>query len=453
MGSLFGSLAAAAQSMRVIERSINVTQNNVINSATPGYARQTQVVVANRFNPAQGVPGGVSAGQTLSTRNNFAEEAVRNRQGTLGYSSQKAADLAQVEQTFTIADGTGINGALGDLFSSFSQLTVSPNDVTSRQTVLDRAQTLASSINTASAGIGRSNAGLDSQAKSTVAQINTLAGRIAGLNQVLRGDIGASRDAGLDSQLNNDLEALSKIANFTAIQQQDGSVNVFLGGQTPIVFGDKQLQVNASFSNGGIQIEDSQGQDITGQIAGGSLGGLLEEKNTLFPDYNNQLNSLASSIADRVNTILKGGLDGTGAAPTTDLFTYDASQGAARTLRTNPLTTDRLAAALPGAAGGNGNALLLSNLSSSKEINGYSFSEYYGNLAAKVGGDLSGAQMGQQRQQQLLDQSNAIREQVSGVNLNEEAAHLVELQRNYQASAKLLSVLNDLTDTVMGLIK
>ncbi len=453
MASLFGALASAAQSMRVIERSINVTQNNVINSSTPGYARQTQEVLANRFNPALGIPGGISAGETLSSRDNFAESAVRNHQSSLGNSSQKASDLARLEQIFTVTDGSGINGALGDLFASFSQLTVSPNDSSSRQTALDRANALAGAINAASANLGGASASLDTQSKSAVDRINGLAGRIADLNGVARSSIEASHDAGLDAQLNNDLEELSKIANYAAIRQADGSVSVFLGGQTPLVLGDKHLQINAGFLNGGIQINNVDGVDVTRQITGGQLSGLIEEKNSLFPAYRNDLNTLASSIADRVNTMLKGGVDQTGSAPATDLFTYDPVPGAAGTLKVNQLTPGQLAVALPGSAGGNGNALNLAALSSSKEINGYSFSEFYGNIAAKVGRDLSTAQSGQQTQRQLLDQSNAIRERVSGVNLDEEAAHLVELQRGYQAAAKMLSVLSDLTDTVIGLIR
>ena len=95
----------------------------------------------------------------------------------------------------------------------------------------------------------------------------------------------------------------------------------------------------------------------------------------------------------------------------------------------------------------------LSALSSSKEINGYSFTEYYGNLASKVGRELASANSDKQTNQQLLNQSASIREQISGVNLNEEAAHLVELQRGYQAAAKMLTVLNDMTQTIIGLIK
>ena len=453
MGSLFGSLASAAQSMRAIERAMSVVQNNVANSSTPGYARQTQVILANRFNPAQGLPGGITAGETLSTRNSFAEEAVRKHQGSLGNSSQKASDLVQVEQVFTVADGAGINGALGDLFNSFSRLTVSPNDSSSRQVVLDRAHSLATAINSASVNLGSSSTSLDIQAKSAVDHINRLAGQIVDLNKEFRGDINVTHDAGLESQLNSTLEELSKVANFTAIHQQDGSVSIYLGGQTPLVLGTTQHLISAGFLGADIQINSSDGVDIANQITGGQLSGLLEEKNSIFPSYSNDLNLLASSIADRVNTILKSGLDQAGAGPTLDLFTYNAVQGAASTLKTTNMTPAQLAASLPGAAGGNGNALNLSALSASKEINGFSFSEYYGNLASKVGRELSNAQGGKQTQQQLVNQSNSIREQISGVNLNDEAVHLAELQRGYQAAAKMLTVLNDMTTTVIGMIR
>lgn len=162
---------------------------------------------------------------------------------------------------------------------------------------------------------------------------------------------------------------------------------------------------------------------------------------------------MRSPIADRVNGILQGGVDQNGATPSTALFIYNAALGAAATLTTNALTPDQFAAALPNAPGGNGNALNLSALSASKEINGYSFTEFYGNLASKVGRDLSTAKDDTTSNQQLLNQAAAIREQVSGVNLDEEAARLVQLQRGYQASSKMLTVLNEMTTTIIELIR
>jgi flagellar hook-associated protein 1 len=46
-----------------------------------------------------------------------------------------------------------------------------------------------------------------------------------------------------------------------------------------------------------------------------------------------------------------------------------------------------------------------------------------------------------------------LRDQVSSVSLDEEAAHLIQLQRAYQAAGKMMSVLNELTGTVIDIIK
>jgi flagellar hook-associated protein 1 FlgK len=116
------------------------------------------------------------------------------------------------------------------------------------------------------------------------------------------------------------------------------------------------------------------------------------------------------------------------------------------------MTPDQIAAALPGAPGGNGNALNLAALANGKTLNSYTFSQFYGNLGGRVGQDLSTATNNQNTQQQLLSQAQTLRQQVSGVSLDTEAESLIAFQRAYQANAKMLTVLNSLTETLMGLI-
>ena len=53
----------------------------------------------------------------------------------------------------------------------------------------------------------------------------------------------------------------------------------------------------------------------------------------------------------------------------------------------------------------------------------------------------------------MLTQAQAVREQTSGVSLDEEATRLIQFQRAYQASAQLLSVLDQLTGTVINLLQ
>ena len=172
----------------------------------------------------------------------------------------------------------------------------------------------------------------------------------------------------------------------------------------------------------------------------------------MLPSYVSGLNTLAQSLADQVNTTLNNGIDQNGAAPSTNLFSYNASNGAALTLTVNPLTPDQIAAASPGAPGGNGNALALAALGSTPLASGYTFAQTYGNIGAQVGSDLSSAQNNENTTQSLLSQAQSLRQQVSGVSLDQEAENMLEYNRSFDAISKMIGVLNTLTLDIVNLL-
>ena len=452
MGNLMASLLNSAQALQVYEQALNVTENNVVNANTPGYAKQAMSFEALPFDISVGLPGGVTAGQTQSSRSAFAEQSVRDQQTAYNYYQQKVSDLTPLESYFDLSASSGIAPSISALFNSFSQLSVNPNDTVSRQTVLSDAETVAENLNYTANGLLSQGSNIDQQTRSVITNINQLAGVIAGINQQNRIDPGGGIDAGVDAQLNSTLEQLSQLVNFTALPQPDGTVTVYIGGQTPLVVGDQVYSIQGDFSTPQTAIQSSQGTDITSQLSGGQISALLDDKNNLLPSYTNSLNTLAQSLADQVNSTLEQGVDQNGAAPSTDLFHYDATNGAAATLSVNALTPDQLAAALPGAPGGNGNALALANLANAKTTDGYTFSQFYGNLGGQVGNDLSAAQSDASTKQSLLNQAQSLRQQISGVSLDEEAQNMMEYQRSYQAISKMLGVINSITDTLMNMM-
>ena len=97
-----------------------------------------------------------------------------------------------------------------------------------------------------------------------------------------------------------------------------------------------------------LSCSDHQGADVLEQVSSGRVAALGQLYNDRIPGYMADFDRLASGVADAVNGQLSAGLDRNGAAPTVDLFTYDAALGAARTLAVNPLATDDLAAASAG---------------------------------------------------------------------------------------------------------
>ena len=452
MGSLSTALINSANALQVYSDALDVVQNNVTNANTPGYASQSPTLVAQPFDLTTGAPGGVELGPTQSSRSQYADQSVRTEQTAYSYDQQQVSDLSTAQNYFSLSATSGIAPDMSALFNSFSALSVTPNDTVARQAVLNDAATVAQDFNDAANGLLSQANTLQQTTSGTITAINQLGATIAQINSQHNLDSSGGVDAGVDAQLSSTLDQLSQYVNFTVLPQPDGQVSVYLGGQTPLVLGEQSYAIQGDFSTPQTSILDSQGVDITDQLTGGQLGAELNDNNNLLPSYVGGLNTLAQTLADQVNTTLDNGIDQNGAAPTTNLFSYDASTGAALTLAVNPLTPDQIAAATPGSPGGNGNALALAALANAPVANGYTFAQSYGNLGAQVGTDLSAAQNNSTTDQSLLGQAQALQQQISGVSLDGQAESLMLYERSYDAISKMLGVLNSLSLDVVNML-
>lgn|SRR5574340_52724 len=480
--SLFSALRASSEALQVFTRSLDVVQNNVGNASTPGYARQIQTVVSLPFDPALGLSGGIRPLNLISTRNQYAEEAVRRQVQREGLFDQKQANLSILEAGFDISGNGGIPAALSKLMSSFSGWSANPNDGVLRRTVIDRAQDLAHAFQTTHSFLSQGAADMDSQIRGTVDEINKLAGRLRDLNVARRDSQGT--DAGLDADFHATLEQLSELVDVQALQQSDGSYMVLLAGQTPLVVGNSQYPIgtvievpqNPPPANPSgpptASIVDSSGANITAQVGMGKLAGLLQVRNGtlagLIGDSSQpgELNRMAASLADRINGLLLSGniSDGPPPVPGAPLFQYDTTDPtrAAATLDLDPGMLgvdgpDKLAAIDPGPPYvSNGIALKLASLAQpaddSGKLDGVSFAEFYGGIAAGLGAELADTRQALDVQKQLVSQARDFRQQSSGVSLDEEAVRLLEYQRAYEASARMISVLNELTQTLINTV-
>jgi flagellar hook-associated protein 1 FlgK len=168
------------------------------------------------------------------------------------------------------------------------------------------------------------------------------------------------------------------------------------------------------------------------------------------------LNQLAQGLADTVNGILTSGTVSTqaGAAKGVALFTYNAADAtdAAATLTVNPAITAAQLAPVDAAGNANGNANALAALANAPSINGVSFTQFYGQMAANIGQENSNASTNETTQTQVVAQAQSLRSSASGVSLDEEAAQMMDLQQAYQACAQALSVLNTLGQATLSII-
>jgi flagellar hook-associated protein 1 FlgK len=477
MASLFTALGTASNSLDVLEQAIGVVQNNVSNATTPGYVTQTLQMAARSFDPAANLWGGVEASGTQDARDVYAEHSVWSASQQSGYSSQQSASLNQLQQIFDVSGQSGIPSALSTLYSAFSAWSASPSNATAQQSVITAAQALSSAFSQTFNQAQQISSDTDKQLSASVSQLNQYTAQIASLNGSIRTSPG--NDAGLQAQLYNTLQEVSSLAPVTVNMESDGTATVLLGGQSPLVQGITQNAVtlnytqSATATNPGAspsaQLLSSDGQDITSLATQGSIGAALDFRNTTMPALlgdgmqQGSLNQLAQGVADRVNTLLSGGQISAGppAVAGVPLFTYNAATptGIAGSLTVAPnMTGSQLAAISPGPPSvANGVATELAAMANpsnpSDMLNGFSYSQYYGNIATSVGQQASTASSNDTTNTNLLNQADSLRAQVSGVSLNDQATKLLQFQENYQASAQMISTINNMTQSLLTMMQ
>ena len=460
--SLFSSLSTASTALQAFGRALGADQTNVSNSATPGFAAVRATVRPIGY-PSIG-SSGLDSVQLSSTGSPQADAFVQTASSQAAASETTTSQLEPVNRLFDITGAGGILAALNKFGTAFSSLAVNPNSAGERSAALGAASGVASAFQKASASLDDQRNAADSQILSTVSSINKIAGQIRQFNIAVRGQ--PQLDPGTDAALRANLDQLAALTDISVFRNGDGTVSVLTGGQQPLVIEDQvyTLSANASAAAGS-QISSSGGGNSP-NLYSGKLGALLDFRNGALQNLlggngtTGTLNDLAKGFASRVNALLTSGVTANG-TPGLPLFTFDAvnSSNAARSLAVDPtVTAAQLALTTTGISPqSNGVAILLAGLASSSlpadQINGLSAQSLFGSLAAGVGQQLSDA-----RNQASLDKTSLVsaqvaRQQISGVSLDQEAVSITAYQRSYQASAKLISILDQLTSDEVNIIK
>jgi len=129
----------------------------------------------------------------------------------------------------------------------------------------------------------------------------------------------------------------------------------------------------------------------------------------------------------------------------------------AKTMGVNPLVSNdisKVAAASQVTAPGDGsNADAIANLQDAllMDNNKYTFGDYYNSLVGKIGGEAWKSDEDYKHQVLVIDQLENYRESISGVSLDEEMINLVKFQSAYEAAARLVSVVDEMLDTMINM--
>jgi len=456
MGTLDSALSIIVGSLDADQGALSVTTNNLANANTPGYDRQ--IVEFSESDPIQqgnlSFGSGVTLEQAQTVRSNVLQLQLNQETQTSGQLDSFVSGMTQVESLFNETSGTGLQTPLSAFFSSLQQLSTNPSDSSLRVGVISAAQNLATAFNQSSSALTTQQSDLNQSVEQSVSQVNTLTSQVAQLDNQISGITQSGEDpSALIEQRDVALQNLSNTIGINVIAGENNNITVTTGNGSPLIVGDQsfalQTQTNTTT---GMQDVYSQGQDITTQISSGQLGGQIQVRDQQIPSILNQLDTLASSIENSVNTQSEAGYDVNG-NPGTALFTPPPAgvTGAAASMAVAISDPSLVAASSDGTSGSNGNANALAALANQNIVDGQTPSNYYSGTVFQIGNAVSNATAEQTAAQQVTQQIQNQIGALSGVSLDEEAANLTQYQQAYDASARVVTIISELMNEAINL--
>lgn len=450
MSGLMTSLSLAARALDAQRAGLAVTGNNIANLNTEGYVRRS-------IQLAEGQPGagGVDVLGTRARRDLMLDARVRQELPAESRERAIAGSLGIVEAALG-KEGESLDARLVKFFDSFSALAQDASSTVARDGVVQQGRLLAQSFNDIASRLDDARRSADAQIRGGVNDLNRLAAQVASLNQAINATNGGDNE-GLRDQQAEALKAMSGLADITVLQRSDGGVDVTLGEGRAIVMGANVYSLQAvDAPPSGLASIQMGGIDITGEIGRGQLSGWVDVRDTMVPGYASQLDAIAFEVTTEVNALHQAGTDllgGTGNdffAPLAGVAGAASAIGMNAAIEADP---QLIAASQTGAPGDNTVAKALAGLRDARVVGGTAtFSDSWSQIVYRVGSDSQTAQAQQKSRQQVVDQVNILRDQVSGVSLDEEAALMMKFQRAYEANARYFSAVDNMLATLMHIV-
>jgi flagellar hook-associated protein 1 FlgK len=457
MASNFSGLSTALTALTANRRGLDVAAQNIANANTPGYSRQRADLVSlgGTAVPAiwstyRGPGDGVMVADIGRLRDAFLDARNNSERAASGYLNNEHQLYGQLEQLVSEPGDQGLQAQLADMWGAWEDVGNNPGDLATRNALLRQATTITNSLNSRHDGLNTLFTATRDQLDALAADVNATATQIAQLNQAVVRASGAGVSANeLADQRDQLVLHLSDLTGARALRQDNGGVDVLLGGAALVsgqtvrnltVTGARALD-NQAGSPVSLQWQDTGTPAI---LSGGQLGSVLQSLTTTVPYYSDQLDQIAATLANSVNTQHGAGYDlsGTAGGP----FFTGSTAGDIRVAITDPARV--AAASTPGASrdGGNADAMAgLVSLPGGADLT-------YRQLVANLGVTTASVNQRTAVQTALTETAAAGVAAVSGVSLDEEMTNMLMYQRGYEAAARVVSTVDSMLGTLINMI-
>lgn len=290
---------------------LTTSSNNTTNAYTSGYTRQ----VANFSESTSG--SGVQISSVDRQYNQFVTTQLNSSISAESALSTYQTEVDQIDSL--LADGdASLDTLMQSFFSSIQTLTSDASDSAAREEVIGSAQTLASQFTQLGSYLDDMANDVNQQIDDQVTQVNNITEQIADLNKKisLSGALDTTSNALLD-QRDLLVSQLNELVDVDVSTQSNGSYTVSLSNGLSLVSGNSSFDLQTAVSASDptqtvVAYVDAAGNTTVlddSTFEGGSLGGLMDFRDTTLTATQNQLGQMAVSLTQAFNSLQASGID------------------------------------------------------------------------------------------------------------------------------------------------
>lgn len=327
---LVSSLSNAVSGLRTSQDSITILSRNIANSGTPGYHRQSlNIIDYSSINSTYARTAGVNRAFNLSLQTYY------NRQVSDTSMSNVMGDYLSKLQGYLgkPGDANSLDTMFGSFKNSLQALATSPDDYPTRANVVASAQAFAQQLNTMSGVIQQLRQETETRIANDVSEVNAM---LISLNEVNKRmlDLGMTDTARaqLYDQRDRLVASVAEVIDVQAEYRADGTVALMTrsgvglldNGVSTFKFATAGALSPTSLAT--TRSSDSQVGTLTlttpsgltidlvqqGVLQGGELAGLVQLRDKVLVEAQNQLDEIAAGLAQAFNTITTAGTAATG---------------------------------------------------------------------------------------------------------------------------------------------
>jgi flagellar hook-associated protein 1 len=472
MAQVSNLMSVGRQSMMNSQTGLHTVGHNIANKETEGYSRQR---TENYTNFAQGsgkarIGMGARAATVSRTNNPYLEKQIGAEKSELSTAKGRQEGLGRLEQIYNEQTVDGFNTSLTSFFNTFRELSTNPESMPRRTAVKAAGETLVNDFHNINSQLNEVSKDINSQIKINVHDANALTEEIASLNKQIQ-EVEITGGWANDERDRRDLliKKLGEVVDIKWSEGEDSTVTVSTAKDALLVVGGTANHMEAIATparegkgEGDYDIvyyhhEYAEPLVLSDRIEGGKIGGLLSVRRNELDAMKHDMDNLAFTIASEVNGMHGKGFNAYNQTGVNFFAPLNGAQGAAEYLSMNNeimVDSGRIAAgADPNRPGDNRIAIEIAELQYGKPVfdGALTLDEFYNGIVGELGIKTQAANRKVDMQENVVNQLDNLRESISGVSLDEEAAKMIEMQKHFDAAARLIRTADEILETVINI--